>query len=77
MGKPAAVSPSELQLRNCSGVRSARIGAQPCEVDGKTTAAGIVQKPQQASPGVDLRQDAMNFLEVARGKGWIRIRQSE
>jgi pyrroloquinoline quinone biosynthesis protein D len=41
-------------------------------VDGKTTASGIVQGLEQAFPGVELRQDVMDFLEVAYAKGWIR-----
>ena len=32
------------------------------------------QDLQQAFPGVDLRGDVMEFLEVAYGKGWIRIK---
>ena len=45
-------------------------------VDGKTTAAGIVEKLEQAFPGNDLRQDVMDFLEVAHGRGWIRAKQA-
>jgi pyrroloquinoline quinone biosynthesis protein D len=45
-------------------------------VDGKTTASGIVQNLEQAFPGVELRQDVMDFLEVAHAKGWIRAGQA-
>jgi pyrroloquinoline quinone biosynthesis protein D len=45
-------------------------------IDGKTTAAGIVEKLEQAFPGNDLRQDVMDFLEVAHGRGWIRAKQA-
>jgi pyrroloquinoline quinone biosynthesis protein D len=43
-------------------------------VDGKTSVEGIVQDLQQTFPGVELRQDVMDFLEVAYGKAWIRIK---
>jgi pyrroloquinoline quinone biosynthesis protein D len=43
-------------------------------VDGKTSVEGIVQDLQQTFPGVDLRQDVIDFLEVAYGKGWIRTK---
>jgi pyrroloquinoline quinone biosynthesis protein D len=46
-------------------------------VDGKTTVADIVRGLEQAFPGVDLRQDVMDFLEVAYAKGWIRAGQTE
>jgi pyrroloquinoline quinone biosynthesis protein D len=46
-------------------------------VDGKTTASGIVHNLEQAFPGVQLRQDVMDFLEVAHAKGWIRARQAK
>ena len=46
-------------------------------VDGQTTVAGLVEKLEQAFPGTDLRQDVMDFLEVAHGKGWIRARKGE
>ena len=46
-------------------------------IDGKTTAAGLVEKLEQAFPGTNLRQDVMDFLEVAYGKGWIRARKGE
>ena len=43
-------------------------------VDGKTSVEGIVQALQQIFPGVELRQDVIDFLEVAYGKGWIRTK---
>ena len=45
-------------------------------VDGNTTANGIVENLERAFPGNDLRQDVMDFLEVAYGRGWIRIKQA-
>jgi len=43
-------------------------------VNGETSIEGIIQDLQQAFPGVDLRQDVLDFLELAHGKGWIRIK---
>jgi pyrroloquinoline quinone biosynthesis protein D len=43
-------------------------------VDGKTAATDIVRSLEQAFPGVDLRQDVMDFLEVAYARGWIRTK---
>ena len=43
-------------------------------VDGKTSVEGIVQDLQRTFPGVELRQDVIDFLEVAYGKGWIRTK---
>jgi pyrroloquinoline quinone biosynthesis protein D len=43
-------------------------------VDGKTSVEGIVQDLQNTFPGVELRQDVIDFLEVAHGKGWIRTK---
>ncbi|MEO8629628.1 MAG: pyrroloquinoline quinone biosynthesis peptide chaperone PqqD [Betaproteobacteria bacterium] len=41
-------------------------------VDGTKSAAAITQDLETSFPGVDLRQDVLDFLEVAYGKGWIR-----
>jgi pyrroloquinoline quinone biosynthesis protein D len=46
-------------------------------VDGKTTVTDIVLSLEQAFPGVELRQDVMDFLEVAYAKGWIRAGRTE
>jgi hypothetical protein len=43
-------------------------------VNGATTIEDIIQELQQAFPGVDLRQDVLDFLELAYGKGWVRIK---
>jgi pyrroloquinoline quinone biosynthesis protein D len=43
-------------------------------VDGKTSVQGIVDDLQNTFPGVELRQDVIDFLEVAYGKGWIRTK---
>ena len=44
-------------------------------VDGKTSVDAIVKNLEQAFPGADLRQDVIEFLEAAHGKGWIRTNQ--
>ena len=41
-------------------------------VDGTRSADQIVQELEAAFPGVDLRGDVVEFLEIAHGKGWIR-----
>ena len=41
-------------------------------VDGKSSVEHIVKDLEQTFPGADLRQDVMDFLEAAHGKGWIR-----
>ena len=43
-------------------------------VDGKITVTDIVCSLEQSFPGVELRQDVMDFLEVAYAKGWIRTK---
>lgn len=41
-------------------------------IDGKASADDVVQSLEQAFPGADLKQDVIDFLEVAHDKGWIR-----
>jgi pyrroloquinoline quinone biosynthesis protein D len=43
-------------------------------VDGTRSVEDIVSELQTAFPGVDLRGDVVQFLEVAHGKGWIRAK---
>jgi pyrroloquinoline quinone biosynthesis protein D len=43
-------------------------------VDGTRSVEQIVDDLQSAFPGVDLRADVVEFLEVAHGKGWIRAK---
>ena len=45
-------------------------------VDGNNSIEGIVRDLEQTFPGVELRQDVVDFLEVAYGKGWIRIKSN-
>lgn len=46
-------------------------------VDGKNSVEHIVTDLEQAFPGTDLRQDVIEFLEAAHGKGWIRASQNQ
>lgn len=41
-------------------------------IDGKASVDDIVSDLEEAFPGVDLKQDVIDFLEVAHDKGWIR-----
>jgi pyrroloquinoline quinone biosynthesis protein D len=45
-------------------------------VNGRASLQAIVAELEQAFPGVDLRGDVVEFLEVAHGKGWIRNREN-
>ena len=40
-------------------------------IDGKLSVAAVVKNLEQAFPGTDLRQDVVNFMEVAYERGWI------
>lgn len=45
-------------------------------VDGTSPLADIVRDLEATFPGADLRQDVLEFMEVAHAKGWIRTRQA-
>ena len=45
-------------------------------VDGTRSVEQIVQELQAAFPGIDLRGDVLEFLEIAHGKGWIRTKEA-
>lgn len=42
-------------------------------VDGQATVFAIIDSLEQAFPGVDLKQDVIEFLEGIHDKGWIRV----
>lgn len=44
-------------------------------VDGTRSTDDIVKDLEAAFPGVDLRADVVEFLEIAHGKGWIRAKE--
>lgn len=41
-------------------------------IDGKTTLEQLIASLHTAFPGADLRQDVLEFVAVARAKGWLR-----
>lgn len=41
-------------------------------IDGKTTLAGLIAALESAFPGADLRDDVVEFAEVAHAKGWLQ-----
>ncbi len=45
-------------------------------VDGKLPIADVVKNLEQTFPGANLRQDVLNFLEVAYEHGWIHPKQA-
>ena len=42
-------------------------------VDGERTVIAIIDDLKTAFPGAELGEDVRNFLEEARGNGWIDI----
>jgi pyrroloquinoline quinone biosynthesis protein D len=43
--------------------------------DGSRGFLGVVEALQRAFPDADLEADVREFLEVAHGRGWIRVRR--
>lgn len=43
-------------------------------VDGRSSAADIIRALEAEFPGADVRDDVLEFMEVAHAKGWIRTR---
>ena len=46
-------------------------GAILSRCDGARTVEGVVSSLQEAFPGADLEADVVEFLDIARDKGWI------
>ncbi|MGH8727297.1 MAG: pyrroloquinoline quinone biosynthesis peptide chaperone PqqD [Burkholderiales bacterium] len=44
-------------------------------VDGESTISDIVKNLETAFPGANLRDDVLQFMEIAHGKGWIKPKQ--
>jgi len=44
-------------------------------VDGSRSLDDIVRDLESAFPGMELRADVVEFLEIAHAKGWIRAKQ--
>ena len=45
-------------------------------LNGTRSADEIVKDLEASFPGVDLRSDVIEFLEIAHGKGWIRVKEN-
>lgn len=45
-------------------------------VNGSSTVGEIIADLEHAFPGADLRDDVIEFLEHAYGKGWIRTKEA-
>jgi pyrroloquinoline quinone biosynthesis protein D len=45
-------------------------------IDGQTTLHGLISALELAFPGTDLREDVLEFSEVAYAKGWIQTRSA-
>lgn len=43
-------------------------------IDGTRSLNAIVSELESTFPGVDLRADVVDFLEVSHGNGWIRTK---
>ena len=46
-------------------------GAILSRCDGERTLDGVLESLIEAFPGADLEADVVEFLNIARGKGWI------
>ncbi len=44
-------------------------------VDGSASIANIILDLERAFPGVDLKSDVLEFLNIAQEHGWIAIRR--
>jgi pyrroloquinoline quinone biosynthesis protein D len=43
-------------------------------IDGKTTLLELIRALEAAFPGADLREDVLEFAEIAYAKGWLMTR---
>lgn len=43
-------------------------------IDGKTTLSELIRALEAAFPGADLREDVLEFAEIAYAKGWLTTR---
>ena len=50
---------------------SATAGEIMKRIDGKITVDGLIADLEAAFPGAPLRQDVLDFLQEAHGRGWI------
>ena len=40
-------------------------------IDGQITVDGLIRDLEAAFPGAALRQDVLDFMQIAHGRGWI------
>ena len=45
-------------------------------IDGQTTLHGLIRALEEAFPDADLREDVVEFSEVAFARGWIQTRSA-
>jgi pyrroloquinoline quinone biosynthesis protein D len=45
-------------------------------IDGKTTLLELIRVLEAAFPGADLREDVVEFAEIAYAKGWLITRSA-
>ena len=81
--RPIAIAPGfRLQWEEAQGAHvllfpegmvrlSESAGAILSRCDGERTVEGVVSSLKEAFPGADLEADVVEFLEIARDKGWI------
>ena len=50
---------------------SASAGEIMKRIDGRLTVDGLIRDLEAAYPGAALRQDVLDFMEAAHGRGWI------
>jgi pyrroloquinoline quinone biosynthesis protein D len=54
---------------------SASAGEIMQRIDGQKSVEALVRELETAFPGAELRADVLQFLQVARERGWISIGQ--
>jgi pyrroloquinoline quinone biosynthesis protein D len=54
---------------------SPRAGEIMKRLDGRSSVRELIRDLESTFPGADLRGDVLEFLEVARGRGWIATRR--
>ena len=85
--RPIAIAPGfRLQWEDSQGAHvllypegmvrlSESAGAILSRCDGERTLDGVLESLLEAFPGADLEADVIDFLHIARQKGWIELAQ--
>ena len=83
--RPIAIAPGfRLQWEDSQGAHvllypegmvrlSESAGAILSRCDGERTLEGVLESLLEAFPGADLEADVVEFLHIAREKGWIEL----